>query len=174
VLRRSFTLIELVIAIILVSIVYTFAINSFKKPHVVGNVENLTLNNLKDQLLKVDFNSTIEMQCNTELDCFILIDNVVQEEKISHLLPSVPQVYSYKKEYSRIDFPILELENMEYYNIVFKFKCTKDQKCSEYIVDFDDSVYIYNNLKRKPTVLRYMSDVDDYFTEQIKEVQDAI
>jgi hypothetical protein len=170
--KKAFTLFEIVISIILVSIVYMFAINSFKKQDIVS--DSITLNNLKQKLLQSDFEESILIKCiEDDFTCFIYLDEQIQEKRTNPIFESKPTVYSYDRDYERVEFKRLELENLDSYDIVFEYECKKNKKCSELIVETDKDVYIYNALDRNPTKIDYINDVRDYFDEKINEVRDA-
>jgi len=48
-----------------------------------------------------------------------------------------------------------------------------NQKCSELIVELEDLVYIFNDIKNKPETIKYINDIDIYFEDKIQEVRDA-
>jgi hypothetical protein len=172
-LKKAFTLFELIIAVILVSLLYYFAIDSFSQKN-FKEKKNITLTNLKQTLLQYDFNDNITIQCiEDDFSCFVFIDDILQKEKINPLFKEVPTIYNYAKDLTRVDFNELELEQLDTYNIVFKYSCKKDKKCSEYIVELPNKVYIFNDIYTKPTTINYISDINDYFDNKIQEVKDA-
>jgi competence protein ComGC len=170
---KAFTLFEIIITIILISIIYTFAISSFTNK-TNKNINDISLVNLKQKLLKYDFNDNITVKCiKSDYSCFVFIDNIIVDEKIGNLFKSKPTVYNYTKDYKQIEYLPLELEQLESYDVVFQYSCKQNWKCSELIVEFDDLVYVFNDIKNKPKVFKYLGDVDIYFDNKIQEVKNA-
>lgn len=158
--KSAFTLIEIIIVIILISITYSFVLGSFNK-RTKSIDDKVTLNNLKSNLLELG--EDVEVQCVEEnLKCFMFIDD--EKTEINQLFSADISVYKYSKE----------LEQIEYANdVIFAYSCNKHQKCSEMIVETKDNTYIFNDIHKKPIVLESLSDVNDYFDKKIDEVKDA-
>jgi len=162
------------IVIIITIVLYSFGINSFKKKENILD-DRITLLNLKERLLKYDFENIITVQCNNEdLSCMVFVDGILEEEsKITNLFDDIPTIYKYNKELEKIEYPDLNLEDMQTYQIVFKYSCKKDRKCDEFIVEDTNKVYIFNDINIRPITYNYISDVDEYFDSKIEEVKDA-
>ncbi|MBD3841462.1 MAG: type II secretion system protein [Campylobacterales bacterium] len=170
--KQAFTLFEILISLVLVTIVYLFAINSFNISS--QKEEQTTLTNFKEYLLKQNYENEISIKCTDSLKCLIFVDGVRQEQILSNIFRTKPEVYSFEKEYRRLEFPRLELENLESYEIVFDFTCKNKFECDEYILDLGSKGVILTNLENKPIEFEYFSDVRDYFEKKIEEVQDAL
>jgi len=56
---------------------------------------------------------------------------------------------------------------------VFEYTCNSNRKCTESIISMNDKLYILNDLKIKPTIIKNKEDVVDYFQDKIYEVRDA-
>ena len=138
-------------------------------------LDTITLTNIKQTLLKFEFEESIVLKCidDEKIDCFVIIDDVIQEEKVTNLFKYKPDVYEYSKELKDLDFKYLELENMESYQICFEFSIDKYRNSSQLIVDTFEDVFIYDGISKKPTKIKYINDVDSYFEDKIKEVKDA-
>ncbi len=161
------------IVIILISILYLFAINSFKNKS-FGNSSDITLYNLKKKLLNRDYSKDIIIKCVDEtFDCYVFIDGVLQDEKIKGLFEKKPDVYKYNSNLDKIDFLDLELERLERFEVVFEYKCKKNNKCSELIVETKNKVFIFNDIFQQPKTIKYIGDIEEYFNKNIEEVKDA-
>ncbi|MEA2019777.1 MAG: hypothetical protein U9N59_15160 [Campylobacterota bacterium] len=97
----------------------------------------------------------------------------MQEEKIEGLFKSKPSVYKYNSRLGEIDFIDLELEKLERFEVVFEYNCKKNSKCSELIVETNDKVLVFNDIFKQPIVIKYLSDIEEYFNNNIEEVKDA-
>ena len=171
--KRSFTLLELIIVIVLISVVYYFTIQSLNVKQ--KKLEGLTLNNLQEYLSKIDFENNIRLDCvdSDDMKCLLFVDDNLQKMEDISLFKECPLVYEYSKELKTIEFKDIELENMETYPVCFSFEMTKNNKSSQFIVQTNKKVYLFNNIDSKPIILKDISDVYDYFENKIDEVKDA-
>ncbi|MEA3354788.1 MAG: hypothetical protein U9Q33_13330 [Campylobacterota bacterium] len=171
--KRSFTLFEIIISIILISLVYYFAVSSFTN-NTFRKKDNINLLNLKEELLKYEYNDNITVKCvDDTFDCFIFKDGVVEDTKIVSLFKEKPTVYTYRQNYETVEFPYLELEQLQRYDVVFQYSCKSNNRCSEYIVQTDDLVYVMNNIYKEALTFKYLNEVDDFFIQNIEKVKDA-
>ncbi|HIP12333.1 MAG TPA: hypothetical protein EYG97_03750 [Arcobacter sp.] len=159
------------IVIILISIVYYFTINTF---NIKTQVKNVNLYNLKEKLLNYGFNNSISLQCiNDGKLCHILVDGEVIEDTIVNLFDEKPTVYTYDKKLDIIDYPSLELNKFDIFDVCFVYSINKYQKSNDMIVEVGEKVYIFNSIYNKPTNIEYISDISIYFDDKIQEVKDA-
>jgi hypothetical protein len=171
--KKAFTLFEIMIVIILISTIYIFAINSFTKNNDLQKDE-VTLLNLKKTLLSQEFEEKITIKCiENDFSCFVFIDGTLQEDVLKPIFKEQPIVYDYTPELEKLEFIDLELEQLQRYSIVFEYSCKKDQRCSEMIVETETKTYIFNDMYKKPEVIEYINDIDEYFDAKIREVKDA-
>jgi len=125
-------------------------------------------------LLNKQYDNNIIIKCvDDTFDCYVFIDGEIQEEKIKGLFETKPFIYKYNSNLDEIDFLDLELEKLERFEVVFEYKCKKNSKCSELIVEYNDNVFIFNDIFQQPIIIKYLSDVEEYFTKNIEEVKDA-
>ncbi len=173
IIKKAFTLIELIIVIVLVSIIYYMTLSNFSMKQ--KNMDATTLTNLKQTLLKLNFEDKVSLKCinDEKIDCLVFIDGKKQDEKITELFKSCPDVYKYSKQQEKIEFNDLELEQLERFEICFEFEVYKDGHSSQLIVDTHDGVFIYDNISKEPKKIKYINDIDLYFDEKIDEVKDA-
>ena len=160
--KKGFTLFEILIVIILISILYLFAINSFTHKSSTSKIANIL--NMKTNLLKSKFQNKIEIKCFDDFNCYVYVDDKIQEEKFVQLFSDTPNVYEYDKNLLRIEFES---------NVIFKYKCTNDNKCSEMIVEYNDKMYILNNILQKVKIVKDIEEVDNHFNNPIQEIKDA-
>jgi hypothetical protein len=154
---------------------YLFAINSFSNNRNNNANKNITLMNLKKTLLDFEYENSIMIKCvNDSYDCYVFVDNELQEEKIKGLFKEKPTVYSYSLDLEKIDFLDLELNQLERQEIVFEYGCKKNSKCNEWIVEVDDKLFIFNDIFKKPKLKKEISEIDEYFNSKIAEVRDAL
>jgi prepilin-type N-terminal cleavage/methylation domain-containing protein len=172
-LKKAFTLFEIMITIILISILYIFAINNFSKGLSFGQ-NNINFENLKTKLISYEFDDKITIKCiEDDFSCFVFVDDQIQDSKIKPFFKDIPTIYNYSKDLERIELLDLELEQLQNYNVVFEYSCTKEQRCDEMIVEMPNKIYIFNDIHKGPIVVQNLSDVDEYFESKIREVKDA-
>jgi len=170
---KGFTLLEIIISIILVSILYLFAINNFSV-NTGKEKDNINFHTLKSELLSYNYEKRITIKCiESDYSCFIFIDNKLQENKIKGLFNEEPTVYKYNSKLEEKTFNRLELEKLENHNIVFEYSCNKEKKCTEEIVFANNRGYIFNDINMKPIIVDNISEIEDYFQDKIQEVKDA-
>ena len=149
---------------ILISIVYYFAISTFK---VNKTVNNVSLYNLNETLLKYSFNDSISLKCIEDGKlCHIVIDGDVIEDTIENLFEEKPTVYTYNKNLNVIEYEDLEIKQFENYEVCFEYNINKYQKSNDMIVEVGEKVYIFNSIHNKPTTIEYLSDIGIYFDDK--------
>jgi hypothetical protein len=151
-----------------------FAINSFMKSN-TKIYDQINLINLKNNLLKLDFQNSISIKCKEDnFECFIYKDGITtKEEIISTLFTEKPRIYSYSQKLEIIEFEDIEFEELESYKNIFEFSCQRDGKCDELIIEVSNKVYILNNLSKEPKIVDYINDVNEYFQNKIEKVKYA-
>lgn len=169
--KKAFTLFEILVVIIIFSIVLGFALTSLKFN--TTDQKNITLDNLKQNLIKKEFTKTISLKCSNELEyCFLYIDNTLQEEKFNLINSKNIESYQYDNTNTQINFQDIEPKELERYNVNFEITLDKDLKHTDMIIYDQNKYYIFNNIKKKPIIMESLSDIDDYFYDLKKEVKD--
>ena len=171
--KKAFTLFELIIVIVLVGIIYYLTISNFSLKQ--QKVDTLSLVNLKEKLSTFDFEEKVSLQCTDtdNIECLIVVDNVIQEEKVTELFQRCPDVYEYSKELKRKEFYPLNVNDNDKISICFRFDLLRDGHSSQMIVELDNKVLIYDNISKQPHKIDYLNDIGDYFENKISEVKDA-
>ena len=174
--KKAFTLIELMLVIILISIVSylafsNFNINSPKK-------YKISLENIKEFMLKkFEYNDRISLSCfeDEKLNCYVFIDDILNKNiKIENLFEEIPQVYNYDKDLSDLEFLAIKIENIEY-KPFFVLEIDKDKKHKNIVLDtMDERVYVYHSLFLKAIEYKSTNEILDNFNEKEIEVKDAL
>lgn len=169
--KRGFTLFELIVVVILLSIVSGFVLIKFD----VLSTKNtpVSFENLKSHLLEFKFNKKLSLKCTEQTDCLLFIDGILQEEKINLSISNSIEVYKYDNTLTQIFFKDLELENLERHSIIFDITIDKDKKHKDFIVLNNDKVYIFNSIYKTPIVKSSLSDINDYFENLKDEVKNS-
>lgn len=173
--KKSFTLIELIVVILIMSTTYLLVFSSntfsFKK-----NEEKVTLYNLKDFLMNnFSFEKELSFICIEEdFTCFVKADRkLIKDFKIKNFFKQKPEIYEYKIESERVDFKELRIDNFEY-RVIFELKINNDYKTNEFIVDtLKDEVYVFNSIFTKPKIFKSLNEVAEAFRINQLEIKNA-
>jgi len=171
--KKGFTLIEIIIVIILISVIYYLTFANFNTTQ--AKVDKINLFNLKQTLKKMNFNDKVSLKCidNEKVECFFVVDGTIQNERFTGLFDKCPTVYEYSRHQKVIYFDDVELERLETLPICFEYELKKSGQGSQMFVETENNVYIYDNILDKPTKIDYINDVSVYFDDKISEVKDA-
>jgi len=169
--KKSFTLVEIVIVTIIISLVYYFSISNLSFKTVVK--QKLDLINLPKVMKSYSYENTLILRCINEGDkCLVYSDGKIIDE-FDGLFKSKPIVYSYDKELDTIYFDDIELKHLDRYEVCFEYKLDKYNKAKDLIMEYNEKIYIYNSFYNKAIVLDYISDVSEYFEDNKRKVRDA-
>ena len=173
--KKSFTLIELIIVIILISTTY-FLVFSNTNFHIKTDEKRLDLSSLKDYLMKnFEFEKDISFLCIEEkFTCFIKVDgNLDKDFKVLNFFKKVPDVYEYSSSEKKVDFKELRVDNMSY-NVIFELKINADYKTNEFIIDTkDNNVFVFNSIFTKPKIYKTLIESLEVFDINKTKVKDA-
>jgi hypothetical protein len=173
--KKSFTLIELIIVIILISISYylVFSSSNFK---LNNDYKKISFPKIKEYLMKnFEFENKISLVCIDEnLVCYIKIDDKINPElKIENLFKTKPDVYEYTKEQELVSFNSIDINNITQ-DVFFKFEINSDYKSKDVIVDtLEEKIYLFNSLFKEAKVFNSLDELFETFNLNKVEVQDA-
>lgn len=173
--KKAFTLIELIIVLILISITYflVFSSNNFS---IKEQKQNLNLENLKEFLFKnFKFENELKFFCiDDDLSCYVKIDNSVNENfKVEHFFKEAPVVYEYYKDETRLEYSKEKVTDHTY-NVVFEFTINRDYKTNEFILDtLEDRIFVFNSIYEKPFIYENLNEAFETFRTNEIEVRDA-
>ena len=146
--KKAFTLIELIIVIILISISYylIFSNSNFK---IENEKSSVTLLNIKKYLRdNFEFEDEISLICiNENFLCYIKTDGINNEEvKRENLFQNKPDVYKYQKKEQIIDYKSIDIDNISQ-DVIFELKINNDYKSNNIVVDtLNEKVYLFNSI----------------------------
>ncbi len=176
--KKAFTLFELIIVVILISIIYYFALSNLNLKQ--NKLDMVTLMNLKQTLNGFEFNDEIALKCIDSmqdleyLECLVIIDGEIQKEKIEQLFKGCPQSYEYSREQKLLEFSDIKLDEFSNsLDICFEFIVNKNGDSSQMVVDMNDEVFIFDNISQKPHKIKYINDLEIYFDNKDSKVKDA-
>jgi prepilin-type N-terminal cleavage/methylation domain-containing protein len=173
--KRGFTLIELIVVILLITVTY-FLIFSNSNFQIKKNEIKLSLDNLQEVLIKdFQFEQEIAFICIEEnFECFIKIDGVLNQKAIiKNFFKNKPSVYEYNKEQKMLEFRQVNI-NSSNQDIIFELKVNSDYKINEFILDTDEEkVYVFNSIYKEPMIFTSLNEVLDLLENNELEVRDA-
>ena len=169
--KKSFTLIELIIVILIISATYLLIFSNVNF-NIKSKEEKVTLYDLEDFLLKnFEFEKSISFVCiEDKFTCFVKIDDKLQKDfKIEKFFRQKPDVYEYDKDEKRVEFKELRVDNFDY-KVIFELKINSDYKINEFIIDtLDDEVFVFNSIFTKPK--RYKTLRESYEAFELNKIE---
>ncbi len=174
--KKAFTLIELVLVIILISIVYYLSFSNLTSTHNIKYKVNIE--NIKEFMLKnFKYEKELAFICieDDTKDCYIFIDkNINKDIKIENFFKDIPDVYNYDKDLSRYIFTKIQLDEIKF-EPFFELIINSDQKHKDIIVDtLDSKVYLINSISRKVEKFENINDIIEQISLNKIEVKDAL
>jgi len=169
--KKSFTLVEIILVVLIISLVYYFTISSFKFSSSIKS-SSIDIYNIKTYLSK--FNKEVTLTCIDDGKKCLVMDsdeNIIEE--ISNLFKNKPIVYEYNKNLNIIYFEDIELKHLDRYEVCFKYTINKYKKSEDMIVEVNNKFYIFNSIHNQPILVENTSDIYDYFYKLEQEVKDA-
>jgi prepilin-type N-terminal cleavage/methylation domain-containing protein len=159
--RYAFSLIELLIVVLIMGIIYTISVGSFK--NIKNKNQKLTLSGLKVYLQNVPHSKNVRLLCGNEcLKCSVLSDGKKYDEIKSFLDKSVKS-YRYDFSYGMVE---LEKDN----DTCFSYTLNKDGVGEQIFVEFKDKVYDFSSYLGKTPVYDSVADALEAKESLIREV----
>ena len=166
--KKSFTLIELLIVIILITTIYAMFLPNmttykFKK-------DRILLKNIKVYLKEnFEFEENLKLTC-LETVCYVYVDSKkVEELEIKGLFTDIPNVF---QDDEFIEFNDVKIDNFSK-NVIFEIEFNKDYKSKNLLLEFEQNVYYYNLIYEEALIFESFSDYEDYKEDLKIEVKDA-
>ena len=173
--KQSFTLIELIIVIILISSTY-FLIFSNSNFTIKNQDEKISLENLREYLItNFNFEYKVEFICiSDDLKCYVKVDDILQEDfEIVDFFEIKPEIYEYSKDLELIEYGTVNINNINE-DIIFLYFINNDYKSNEFILDtLNNNVYIFNSIFKDVEIFSSLDEVLETFNFKQIEVQDA-
>ncbi len=145
--KKAFTLIELILVVVIMGIVYMFAIGSLDK--IKAKSQNLlpSLTNLKAFLLTKNFEKEARFVCFEECEmCSVVLDGK-KTENVSGFFDSIPKIYRYDSMFGMEQIepdPFFD-ENGVQKDVCFSYRIYKDGIGDQIIVEYKKKVYDYSD-----------------------------
>lgn len=172
--KRSFTLLELVIVVLLISIVYFLLFSSFSFSKNEKN--NLRIETLKNYLFdNFKYEDTLSLYCikKDNFPCYVFIDRKLKDDiKITNLFLETPEVYTYDRDLNKKDFEDIRIGE-EDFHVVFKLDFNSEKKHENLVLDMGNKVYLFSSISNKIEIFEDTNSILDGFISKEEEVKDA-
>ena len=171
--KKSFSLIELVMVIVLIGTVSSIMLPNLFKINIKNQIE---LDSLKRYLLSnYTFKKNISFTCiEKDLLCYVFIDGVREESAIKDFFVHKPEVYSSAYPYDKIELKRVYISEFDEREVVFNFTINNDFKSNEFLLDYDDKTYHYNSIKEKASIYDGIGGYKDYVEFKLAEARHDI
>ncbi|MBL0687293.1 MAG: prepilin-type N-terminal cleavage/methylation domain-containing protein [Sulfurospirillum sp.] len=168
---RAFSLIELMIVIVIIGVIYTISVGSLKK---IGSTSEIKLNleNLNENLLKINYNENIELLCLDDCKiCKILVDDIVFKSIDTFLDRSV-LTYNYNF------YSGLEMKNQKIYfdsegitqDVCFSYMLDAQGVGDQIIVEYKDKAYDFTSYLQPTLIYNSLEDALEKKENLIQEI----
>lgn len=171
--KKAFSLIELMIVIVIIGVVYTLLVGSFKsvaKP----TKKQLSLLNLKKHLQEIPHSSSVKLLCLDDCSsCDIFVDEEkYNEEPIENFLDKSVDIYNYN-----FSTGVYEVDKKIYFNsegveenICFSYSVDKRGVGEQLIVEFKDKIYDFSTFLGSTPVYDSLEELVDAKEKLSQEV----
>jgi len=154
---NGFTLLELMIVIVLISIIYGIFINKISKDEYKSQIG---LKSLREYLSTLEFKKKAEIICLEPCEeCQIYIDN--SPTNSFKLFNSTPEVFKFDEfgNLQKVDFG--KDKNLK--NICFKFQLFNNRSSSSFILKSDNKYYVYYPILQKTQIANSLDKAKELF-----------
>ncbi len=145
--KRAFTLLELILVVVIVGVVYMFAIGSLEKFKAKSDNTLVTLPSLKAFLLAKDFDKEARFVCFDGCSrCSVLLDGNISQE-INDFFDSAPKTYRYTQNLGMENIqsdPYFD-ENGIQKDVCFSYRIYKEGIGDQILVEYHNKVYDYSD-----------------------------
>lgn len=169
--NRAFTLIELMLVIVLITIVYSIFIPKFISSNATKKV--ITLENLSQSLTnRFSFESSLVFRCFEDTnECFVFLDGSKSDLEFKEFFETKPLVYDLN--FNLIEFDSFEVAPLDEKDVSFELVIDHDYKFRDMIVEVDEKVFYFNSIKKNAIKFKNMDFLKDTFEKRKDEVLDA-
>lgn len=166
--KRSFTLVEITIVILIMGMIYMFVPINFFKDHQI-KVDTSTF---KEDLYAIGYENNVSLKCVYDLDkCFIFIDDEYHKE-IKNPFGIITDVYTYEKNYKSIRFSDIKIDD-SYYRLSLNFEMNYAKAHQDILIQTKDKVYLIQSIDPAIKEFDSIAQVIEKNQMMIQEVRNA-
>lgn len=174
IIKKSFTIIEIIVVMVLIGLIYFFALNYLNFDSKKMDIK-VSLASLPSYLIEnFTYEKKIKLICVKEgKECFVLVDGKKNETVLTELFSEKPEVYSYFTSLERIVYKDIFLDDTNY-RVCFEFEINPFLQVNDLIVDtLDAKVYLFKSIFKKPELFSSVDEVIDNLINLKYEVRNA-
>lgn len=158
--KKAFSLFEMVLVVVIIGIIYSFVNINFSKLSKKDEAQ-LNIQNIKTYLRTIEYKETLSLKCIEEAKrCLVFADGELLEE-LKGIFDSVPAVYSYGGQMSRIDFNRIDMDGYRNFKVDFELVLDKEFRHQDMVVKLEDKVYYLNPMFLKAEEFKYLNEISE-------------
>ncbi|BCD63170.1 hypothetical protein NitYY0826_P11 (plasmid) [Nitratiruptor sp. YY08-26] len=160
--KSSFTLFELLIVILIISIIYGIFIERLNSKE--EEIKRLGLEDIHEFLSSYDFNESVKLRCVDQgRSCYLFLDGQ-KREKIPFSFRSEPKVYDFDIHgmLSQVRFVPLFEGNMPK-DVCFEYDLYPNGSGSSYIVEYEKRYYVFYSYLHPVRIVKSIAKAQDLF-----------
>ena len=161
--KSSFTLFELLIVILIISIIYAIFVQRLSSKEQL--LKSKGIEAIGELLERYDFNKSVSLRCTDKCKkCYIFVDGNKTKE-IDSPFTSEPKVYDFDIHgiLSQLKFTPIFDENNNPQEVCFAYFRYPNKSASSYIVEYQDEFYIFYPLLHPPLKVTTIQEAQDRF-----------
>ncbi len=162
--KRAFTLIELILVVVIMGVVYMFAISSLDQIKAKSQEKLPTLLNLKSFLLAQDFEKEARLVCFEDCGrCSVVLDGKTVQN-IDSFFTSPPKLYRYDATLGMEEIesdPFFDEDGIQK-EVCFSYRIYKDGIGDQVLLEYGNKVYDYSNYFDDVTVYDSVDEAKRY------------
>jgi len=169
--RRAFSLIELLIVIVLIGVIYTFALQGLDK--VKEEKFSLTLVTLKEYLKSFIYENNVKLLCLERCErCYIYIDEKRDKNTIENFLNENVKIYRYEFSYGYVeDKPDVYFnENGAEEDVCFSYEIDKIGIGNQILVEYEGDFYDFSQYFKKTLKYDNLESAQEAKENQLRDV----
>lgn len=170
--RGGFTLIELILVVVIMGVVYMFAIGSLQKVKQKNQNDLPTLTNLKKFLLKKEFEKKARFVCYDSCqECSVVLDGK-PKEKIEGFFASYPKTYRYDESMGMQQIepdPYFDAEGVER-QVCFSYAIYKNGIGDQIYLEYNSKVYDYSDYFEDVKIYDSLEDIQNEKEASLQKV----
>lgn len=163
--KRAFTLFELLLVVVLISIIYGVFVHKLTKKSTASDLK-FSLSTIKQDLQTIPFKKKLEFICIEPCEeCYIYVDKHLIKQDPIKLFKESPKVYRPDSfgQIQNIEFLPIEIKENELSNVCFRYELFGNGSSSHYAVEYGSKYYLFDPYMYDVKEAESLSDVSIFF-----------
>jgi len=154
---KAFTLFELLVVILLISIVMGLFVADFT---LYDRPKKLTIKNLKNELISLYPDKYIKVICEKDKDCTIYVNS--KEINSTNIFEEIPKVYNFDTEANLVEYKYI-LENR-----YFEYEIFPNRGSTDLIVEYKGKFYVMHSYFKGVEEFDRLDNIKDRYIRTIE------